>query len=220
MKEKVGILSHGHHTGAPNWEEIIWGKPPDAPGRATKAVQVALREEAKLIVFGTGASEKAGMKEAEYIIHYLLENFSQLKEFSAFSKVNLTALREKIVRICVPETISQNTAEEVLYAGRIFVDQEIRKVYQISSPFHIFRCHRDAIAAFKKDPRLHILLSGLAAVASETGPDPAETIILEPPHRPDRPASNIYRFVQAVQTKSPEKRQEIVDQFIDQLRSL
>lgn len=213
--ERVGVLSHGYHTGAPNWEEIIWGKPPDALGRAPKAVQIALRENAELIVFGTGASEKDGMKEAEYIIYYLFKNFSRLQEFSAFSSVNLVTLQKKITGICVPETFSQNTAEEVHFAGGIFYNHRIEKVYQVSSPFHIFRCHRDAIVAFKKEPSLNVLLPGLAAVASETGPDPAGTIILEPPHRPDRPASNLYRFVQAVQSKLPEERQKIIDSILD-----
>ncbi len=214
MKGKVGILSHGCHTGTPNWEEIIWGKPPDALGRVPKAVQIALREKAELIVFGTGSSEKDGMKEAEYIIHYLLKNFLRLQEFSAFSNMNLAAVREKIARISVPEIISQNTAEEVALVGQIFVAEGVEKVYQVSSPFHIPRCHRDAMVAFKIDPKLRFLPRGLVAAASETGPDPAETIILEPPHRPDRPASRLYKFVQAVQSMSPEKRQEIIDKVL------
>lgn len=216
--EKIGILSHGYHTGAPNWEEIIWGKPPDALGRAPKAVQIALKEKVEMIIFGTGASQKDGMKEGEYIIYYLLKNFLQLREFSAFSNVNLAAAREKIARICVPETASQNTVEEVSFAGRIFAAMKIERVYQVSSPFHIPRCHKDALVAFRKDPRLNVLLSGLAAIASETGPDPAETIILEPPHRPDRPASSIYRFLKSVQMESPEEQEKIFDVLMRQIQ--
>lgn len=193
--ERVGVLSHGYHCGAPDWMEIVWGRPPFALGRALKAVQIAWREKAELIVFGTGASEKDGMKEAEYIIHYLLENFTQLREFSAFSRIHLVALREKIVRISVPETKSQNTAEEVALAGRIFAAKGVERVYQVSSPFHIPRCHRDALVAFRADPKLRFLLHGLAAVASETGPDPAETIILEPLSRPDDPMGDLRQKV-------------------------
>lgn len=212
-KAKIGILSHGLHLLTPNWQELVWGIPPDKLGRAPRAALLALKENADLLVFGTGASEKDGVKEGAYILNFLLDNFSRLKEFKAFEGISLKSAKEFIASISVPEILSQNTVEEVVCAGYIFVERGVREVRQVSSPFHIFRCYRDAMAAFMADSKLRHLAADLSPVASDTGPKPKEVLIFEPPHRPDQKPSVFYSFVKALWEKPASEREDLINRM-------
>ena len=143
---KTGVLVHGFHLQAENWESIIWGLPPNLLGRAPKGVLVALEEKAEILVFGTGASEKDGKKEAEYIRDYLLEHFDKLAEFSAFRDIDLVSAKKIIEEITRVEIRSQNTAQEIELAGEMFEEVGVEKIILVSSPVHILRCLRDTMA--------------------------------------------------------------------------
>jgi hypothetical protein len=184
------VLVHGCHLGAMNWRGIMWGNPPDELGRITKAVSVALQEEAAVMVFGTGASELEGKKEGEYTRDYMLEFFPTLGEFSAFKGIDLEKARDLMAAISVVECTSQNTRQEMEAASRIFLEHDVEKVILVSSPTHISRCIRDALVVFH-DPRLARLRKHLYAAASDTsylGGRVDDVVIFEPPHRGDQQA--------------------------------
>lgn len=187
---KTGVLVHGCHLGAMNWRGIMWGNPPDELGRITKAVSVALQEDAAVMLFGTGASELDGKKEGEYTRDYMLERFMSLDEFAAFQGVDLEEARERVDAISVVECTSQNTRQEMEAASRIFTEHDVVKVILVSSPTHISRCLRDALIVFH-DPKYARLRKNLYAAASDTsylGGRVEDVVIFEPPHRGDQQA--------------------------------
>lgn len=206
---KTGVLVHGFHLQAENWENIVWGKPPFWLGRVPKGVLVALEEKADIMVFGTGASEKDGKKEAEYTKDYLLEYFSKLANFSAFSGINLAKAKKTIEEVIRTEVRSQNTAQEIQFAGKIFDGVGVERIILVSSPVHIPRCLRDALAILKEREIL-------VKYSQTSWSDPGETVIIEPPHGMDKLKINLYGFVKNLFAMSKEKQEEIIKKALAQ----
>lgn len=198
---KTGILVHGCHLQAEDWEGIVWGKPPFMLGRLPAAVLLAMREQADLMIFGTGASQIAGTKEGEYTLQVLCQRFEELKKFNAFQGIKLQELFKKLHPLMIAEIGSQNTVEEVKTAARIFQIHDIERVFLLSSPTHIMRCHQSAIAVLNSDPALRPLLAQLYTHASETCyaySSVSDVVIVEPPHRGDRPKTHLHKVLKRV----------------------
>lgn len=206
---KTGVLVHGCHLEAFDWRGIVWGTPPRDLGRIPTAVYVAIKENADVIVFGTGASERAGRKESEVTRDYMIEHFSELKEFSCFEGIPVDEFREKMEAISKADRTSMNTLEEMRAAGSIFLEGGIEKVILVSSPTHISRCIRDALAVFQ-DPGMAVLKRNLYAAASDTsylGGRVEDVVIFEPPHRGDRGSFLTHYIVKRI-LKIPESKME------------
>jgi hypothetical protein len=59
---RTAILIHGRHVDTDAWEKIIWGDPTHGVfGNAARGVELALKEQAALIFWGTGSSERNGV---------------------------------------------------------------------------------------------------------------------------------------------------------------
>lgn len=203
---KTGVLVHGFHLQAPNWKNIVWGEPPYFLGRVPKGMSVALLEgNVDIIVFGTGASEKDGKKEAEYTRDYLLEHFYELAEFEVFWGFHhFLEAKIRIERILRVEIQSQNTAQEVQFAGRMFREVGVERIILVSSPAHISRCLRDALVNIKG-------VSDISAMPSQTSwADPAEVVIVEPSHRPDQPKTNLHSFVKDLLSLPREEQEKLI----------
>jgi hypothetical protein len=215
---RTGILVHGCHLEAFDWRGIVWGSPPHEPGRIPMAVYVAVKEDADVIVFGTGASERGGKKESEFTREYLLEHFSELEEFSCFDGMAIGQQRDRMEAISVAECDSRNTLDEMGAAGRIFLEKGIEKAILVSSPTHIPRCIRDALEVFQA-PEFATLKRNLYAVASDTsylGGRVEDVVIFEPPHRGDRGSFLTHYIVKRI-LKIPEDR---TDLFLKELDAL
>lgn len=198
-----GVLVHGFHLQAENWQKIAWGEPPDLLGKVPAGVLAALEEKAKIMVFGTGASEKDGKKEAEYTRDYLLEHFLELAEFSAFRRINLNLAKFRKKIILETEIRSQNTAQEIRFAGEIFKEYGAEKIILVSSPAHVSRCLRDGLAILKGQ--------NISVRPSQTSfEDASEVIIIEPQHRPDQPKSNLHSFVRKLMEMSKEEQEKVI----------
>jgi len=206
---KTGVLVHGCHLDAYDWRGIVWGYPDVGDlGRAPKSVLIAHQEQAEMIVFGTGASERMvdrdgvrrAMKEGEYTLDYLLRHFEELAEFPAFGKLDLAALREQIERTARAESRSQNTREEVIEAAELFLENGIERMILVSSPTHISRCVRDAYAALESDrfARLRHQLFATPSDSSYLGSRAEDVVIFEPPHRADRHSAPIHLNVSRI----------------------
>ncbi len=220
-KKRAGVLIHGYHLQAKGWENIVWGEPP-LMGRLPKGIAVALETEAEVVVFGTGASEKGGKKEAEVIRDYLFEHFFELEKFPIYDGIKLKEdFREaerRLKEISVLETKSQNTLEEVKFAGEIFKNHGIEKAILVSSPTHISRCLKYAYVVFSEEKELSYLTQELYATPSQVcypGDKAGDVIVIEPPHRPDRPYS-LYPCVKRMM-KVPEEK---LKGFLNDLESL
>ena len=227
-RRRTGVLVHGYNLHAGQWEDVAWGEPRERTGRVPMGVLVALREQADVMVFGSGASEKDGLLESEAAVRLLWDRFDELAGFSIFND-HLPGLmhpdssgfcRDRIESILHLDTASRNTREEIAHAGRIFVDQDVERVILVSSPTHLPRCLRDACAIYGEDRGMSPLLQGLCAAPSVTaypGYTADDVVIFEPPHRPDRPVTDISQVVARVHDIPENRRERFVRRMNDLL---
>ena len=139
----LGILVHGCHLQADEWESLVWGVPPHQLGRLPHAALLAWEERRNLacVSIGTGASASAdGELEGAYMLRVLMERVPRLSEFRAFRDVPLSRLASLLGRVASAETRSQNTTEEVREGFRIFAAAGCRRAVLVSSPTHLPRC--------------------------------------------------------------------------------
>jgi hypothetical protein len=227
--KKTGILVHGCNLYTYQWKTIVWGKPPHDLGRIPKGVFLALYEEAAVLVFGTGASEKDGLLEADATVKLMWERFDDLQHFEIFQTHfpdirdadHRNAYRERIASILEVENTSRNTVEEVRKAGHIFKRHQVEQIILVSSPTHLPRCLRDACMAFDDDPELasfRYWLSASPSITSYMGKSAADVAIFEPPHRPDRPPFNINDFLKRVNDIPEQERQRFLRRFDELLQ--
>ena len=197
-RRKTGILVHGYNLHAGQWEDVTWGTPPEQTGRVPMGVLVALSEQADVMIFGSGASEKDGLLESEAAARLLWERFDELAGFAVFNgrmpewtrSPAAGRFRRRIESILHLDRASKNTRDEIAHAGRVFVDRGVERVILVSSPTHLPRCLRDACAIYRADGDMSGLLRELYAAPSVTaypGYSADDVAIFEPPHRPDRP---------------------------------
>lgn len=242
---KTGILVHGCNLNIENWRHVAWGDPPNQLGRIPHGILVAGQMDASVVVFGTGASAKEfelgvnpslGTKllEAEYSLEYLKQHFDNLREFNAFRKLanapanpkqsEWEAWRDSMMSRIVLDLKSQNTTEEIVAAGEIFLAKEVDRVILVSSPSHIVRCLRDATSIFTSQPRFEELSTCLFASPSVTcyeGSKPGDVVVVEPPHRPDRHVVSTHRRIQrmlTLQKLDHDQLVELIEEFDDLLQ--
>ena len=187
---KTAVLIHGCHLQAKDWENIIWGDPQNGVwGRASKGLQVAIREKPELIYWGTSASEKNGIKEAQYTFDYAL---SHVKDLEYFKRRDVQDIEQSLHRVSFIDMETQNTPQETRRAMEMCRDRGIERLVLVSSPTHVARCLQSAerVRAEGGFEGLEIL-----ATASDTcfaDSTPADVLIVEPPHRGDRPEVPIH----------------------------
>ena len=136
--KKTAILVHGCHLQANEWEKMIWGDPKNGLlGRVPRALELFDSEKADLLYFGTGESEKDGLKESEYTLSYAVEHAAEL---SRFSKMDAPDIEKWFREVSVSDTESQNTGEEIRLAAVECKERGIERMILVSSPTHISRC--------------------------------------------------------------------------------
>lgn len=209
---KTGILCHGRHVLANNWELHQWGdKEKRLLGQVLKTLIIANQEKPDMIVFGTGASEKDGLKESEYTIKYMFDHFDEVREFPQFKNINLGFL-ETYMHVCsIPETKSKNTIEELKYAMDIFQLREINKMIIISNPDHISRCMQLAHQVYHESKPKD--LEEIFAVQSDIGYNGTLNItskIIEMPHRGDDPSPDLSKYIGNYFKLPLDKKEEFV----------
>ncbi len=186
----TGVLIHGCHLQAKEWENIVWGNPKGGTlGRAPRGIQLAICEKAELIFWGTGASEKDGMKEAQFAFNYAVVHGCELSEFSGYDPYEIESILRGISFI---DTATQNTSQEIECAAEVCHERGITRLILVSSPTHIPRCLSEA-EKFRWAGKLHGIK--IFATASDTcyaGSVPGDVLIVEPPHRGDRPEVPIH----------------------------
>lgn len=232
---KTGIIVHGCNLNIENWRHVAWGDPPDHLGRIPQGILVALQMHADLIVFGTGASRKEyqfgdedeedELLEAEYSLRYLTDCFSQLANFPALQRVlgtpKIKAFAEKQKAVLSKIRVdlkSQNTREEIINASEIFLQEDVDVVVLVSSPSHVVRCLRDAADLYATEERFARFRCHLRAVPSVTcyeGSTPADVVVIEPPHRPDRHVLPTHRRIQRMLELQKMSNDELVSLIED-----
>lgn len=185
---KTLVLVHGFFLQAQSWEDVVWGNPRNGTfGRASKGIMEALKFDADAIVFGTGTSEKDGLKEGEYTYRYVREHLADLEPLTGKTADDLRAWIEPRVHL---ELRSHDTTEEVRAAVLYAKEIGARRIILVSSPTHILRCFQDALSVLSNDQDLRGFSDNLYVTASDVsyaGTTVDDVAIIEPPHRPDRP---------------------------------
>jgi hypothetical protein len=201
---KTGIVVHGAHLQAKGWDNLMWGTPPLMMGSLPKAIQMQIRFHAEVMYFGTGASEKDGVKEGQYIFNTLFAKKRALSDFDALEELRLTGGVDIHITPSGPvfyagtqaeiviDTMSQNTREELLGAAEAFLSRGVSQIVLVSSATHMPRCLRDALAIYNDpqyDGRYKKFAQNLVVAPADTcydGADYMSTVIFEAPHRADR----------------------------------
>lgn len=223
---KTGILVHGRHLETREWERIVWGEPPHKLGSLPTLIATALEigmDQVSCIVFGTGASSKDGLTEAEYTKQFLLDNFDRVSEFPSITEhpdfqdnqPKLRALFELI--IC--ENTSQNTYQEIEQASKIFTEHGVTDVRQITCGSHAPRCIATQLRVRSEggipgNQRWFCTTDDMTYV----GTSAADVTVIEPPHRGDDPM--IDAPIQAHQVFRQFYGQESKEQKIEALKKI
>ncbi len=184
---RTAVLIHGFHVdsrlGAAIWDDLVLGHLDDGrlDGRATYGVSLALNLDADLVVFSTGASERDGLKEAEYTYRAVQRRIEKISECLG---VTADYLFEWLAPRVELDTVSQNTSEELNRNLRLCAERGCWQVYLVTNRFHAPRALANA-----NDVRGRLGLGGKMRIFASTPDDgtPAP-VIFEPATRPDRPS--------------------------------
>ena len=213
FKSKVAILIHGCHLQADGWETIVWGNPRKGIyGRAAKGLVQADLHNADLIIWGTGGSQKDGMKESQYTFHYAVSHAQDLPTYRGFDVYQIEAMLKARSHL---DLETQNTTEEIMAALLECHKRGIMELILVSSPTHIARCLQEATKVLAETPSQTLVY----ATASDTcfaGSIPGDVVIVEPPHRGDLPKWQTHRYVRAmfqVMREGPDTFRRFLDQF-------
>ena len=195
-QNNIAILIHGCHLETREWESIVWGDPTHGKlGRIPKGLQLFERLNAKLIIWGTGASKKDDLLESQYTFAFAVEHANTLQQYAG---LGISQVESSLRDVSVLDTSTQNTTEEIANAILLCGERGITTLYLVSSPTHIARCFQEALKwrATGQVRNLEIF-----AAASDTCFDrstPSDVVIVEPPHRGDLPLWQTYRYVRAI----------------------
>lgn len=221
LKEEraVAVLIHGCHLQADlegsSWEELIWGSHngPTMAGRVVMGIYVALYNRARLVTFSTGASHKDGLTEAEYTYDFVLHRAGTLAGFLSAklgTRITPRELRNWLKHRVVLDTTSQNTVEETSSNLALALARKCTEVIGVTNAFHAPRCLAGLQAA-RITHNSPLLISVVPAHDSDRG-----TVILEPPHRGDRPKTRWHILARRF-FSIPEARREEFEREFEQL---
>jgi hypothetical protein len=186
---KTAVLIHGCHLQAslpmPDGPPITWddlvigpGGKPSLAGRAVYGAALAHQEGAEIVIYGTGASARGGMKEGEYTYRAVLEQAGYL---ATWLQKRLVDVDQFLVHTHEIDVESQTTIQEVERALKLCARRGIERLIQVSSRFHAPRCF---VAANEARQRLGLYdIAILASAPPDATPPPT---IFEAPHRGDR----------------------------------
>ena len=139
---RTAVLIHGCHVQAIGWKEIVYGNLDGRLGRVPTALEEAVNKQASLIFWGTGASEKKGLKESEYT--YKKAIGSKLEGLASVVGRDSGELRKYITDVSYVDKKTQNTTEEIQRAIKKCKKKGITELILVSSPTHIARCLQEA----------------------------------------------------------------------------
>lgn len=183
-KEPVAVLIHGHHLQAPDWEHFVWGERDlSRVGRIPRGIEVAIKEDAQLVIWGTGASgdSKTGKKESEFTHALAIERTGELAEYLGVEESRVLDILNNRSVVQVETTNTKNETQEAL---KVCKENGINTLYLVSTPTHVPRCLLTACQFQEDFP--DIVLIGVAAESTKDYWHPKETAVVEPSHRPDR----------------------------------
>lgn len=161
---KTVILLHGYNANEQNWEQVVWGVPPDQPGRIPTAVSVALQENADLLLlWGSSLGKEINgewFSSGRLMTDLLFARFDTLPHFNILSHLISTSFEDfeqfrvkftQIYELIENPYRAPNTKGELEATRNLIKERklEVRKLICISSPDHVSRIIRDALIVFE-----------------------------------------------------------------------
>lgn len=205
---KTAILIHGCHLLAKDWDKIVWGDPRNGIfGRASKGINITICEKPEVVYWGTGASEKNGVKESEYTLSYAI---TRARELSYFENRTAKVIEEALRKISFVDTESQNTKEEVSKCMEMCKERRIEKLILVSSPDHIGRCfsYANDLRSEKWETYKGLQVSAIASDVRFFESMPGDVLYVEPSHRGDRSGISLHKTLRLAMfaRKLPDKQ--------------
>jgi len=134
MKSKAAVLIHGYHLEAHGWESVVWGDlEKDVWGVIPRGVEYAWRTKADLIVWGTGASERDGKKEAEVMYERGIEGIDELARICGTKP---KVLKEFLESRSFQEADSKDTNSEMRNTLELCLRRDITNVTCVIAASH------------------------------------------------------------------------------------
>ncbi len=195
---KTAVLIHGYHLGAESWESLVWGNP-DAGlyGSIPRGVTEAYREQAQLIFWGTGASERDGLKESEQIFKCAE---SHMNELAALCRCDESTLRAFLAERSYIDTTTENTIGEITAFLDLCLQKEIERVVIVSIATHASRSLKTALSIIAANQRFARYAGAVSFAPGNTSFAQStvdDVVVIEPPHRGDQTKWQTYRYVRA-----------------------
>lgn len=189
----IGILVHGRHLDTYKWEDLLLGNPHQF-GSLPMLVYVILTrgiDSIDTILFGTGASQKEGLRESEYTKQFFIHHFDHILSFPSIANhpnmpADQISFKDSIISKILCDTQSQNTLQELTFATHTFV--KCSEVIHITSPSHAPRCIK--ISGILTEQGV-LPPTQIWSLIKDHTPYPhtsvSDVTIIEPPHRGDDP---------------------------------
>jgi len=192
----IMVLIHGRHLEADGWERVIWGDPKNGIfGQASLGVALALKLGAQAIYWGSGASEKDGLKESQCAFMHAVAHGSSLSALEGFDPYEIESiLKEKSIL----DLTTQNTEEEITGALEKCQQLGIKRLYLVSAPTHISRCALLVEQLREQGKAGGIDIYTKASDVPYIGYTVQDVVVVEPPQRGDVPKWQTFRYVQAM----------------------
>lgn len=214
-KKPTAVLIHGHHLQAPEWERLVWGIPRlSQVGRIPRGLEMAVKESAELIIWGTGASKdpQTGKLESEYTRDFATRHIGELAAYLGIGEAEVRVLLEERSEL---QRTTTNTKNETYEALKLCKDRGIHTLYLVSSPTHVPRCLLTAVQY--QEEFAPVVLCGVAAETATEFWSPKDVAIVEPSHRPDR--SEVPMNLLAKRMASARKYPEHASRLYDDLKA-
>jgi hypothetical protein len=190
-KSPTAVLIHGLHLQTDDWENVVWGDPlKGAWGSIPRGVEAAWNIQAKRIVWGTGASEKEGVKEAEYMYRFALNHVGDLAQLCNCSSDELRVFLEER-SFC--DIVTTNTREEVRAFLDLCIHEGVTDVILAPVAQHAPRSIRTVLSLVTSNKEYTPFQHMVSVIPSGTlfkDSNMEHVVIFEKPHRGDRPQNN------------------------------
>ncbi len=199
ISQKKSVLIHGCHLEAEGWESVVWGSPSNGIlGSIPRGVELAYTEDASLIFWGTGASQKDGVKESEYMFQLALSRLSELADICGCSPEELKVFLEQRSFL---DKATQNTAEELRAYFDMCLLKEVTNPIITAVASHASRSIKVGLALILKEEKYRIFRHRVFWAPADTCFDGAtldDVVVVEPPHRGDIPKWQTFRYAKTL----------------------
>lgn len=179
-----GVFVHGYELRSENFDEVMWGTPPDRPGRLPKGIAVFLEQRTNHLVLGSGTTKGS---EAQVITEHLFVRFNELQGFSCLNSL-IPKHSESEISLKIEQSLCcvkscKNTQEEIEEVGELFEGLGVTQWTLVSSSDHVSRIAKIAASlSWQKasTPPWDNISVAWSPISYGKGPD--NVVVLEAPH--------------------------------------